>query len=398
MMICCTLIVAILSFSNFSNLYNVDAQIQQQQQHEQEQQLQKLQQLFQQLQQQQHTFSLNDIFNKVEKSIVQITRPVVPPFNVLAPESQENTTSLGSGFVYDNNGHIVTNYHVIANVSIVDVTFIDGNRYTANVTGIDPSNDLAVLKIIENFTAGEPLTPPPLVLGNSSQLKVGDQVVAIGNPFGLEGSMTTGIVSQTGRLLPEQQQGGYSIPDTVQTDASINPGNSGGPLLNMNAEVIGVNTAGIFPGGIGFAISSNSMSRIIPILLEKGNYTHPWLGISAGTLTSDVAKREGLHRSVKGIIVDSIVKDGPTDKAGINGSTTNQYGERLGGDIITAADGNPVIKMEDLISYLEIQKSPGENMTLTVFKNGETIDKQITIGQRPSASPYLTNTPQQPYP
>ena len=382
LIICCILIVGMLSFVSFSNLYNVDAQIQEQEQ--------------QQLQQQ--PLSLNDIFNKVEKSVVQITRSVPPALNILIPERQENTTSLGSGFVYDNNGHIVTNYHVIANASIVDVTFIDGNRYTANVTGIDPSNDLAVLKIIENFTADEQLTPPPLVLGNSSQLKVGDQVVAIGNPFGLEGSMTTGIVSQTGRLLPEQQQGGYSIPDTVQTDASINPGNSGGPLLNMNAEVIGVNTAGIFPGGIGFAISSNSVSRIIPVLLEKGNYTHPWLGISAGTLTSDVAKREGLQRSVKGIIVDSIVKNGPADKAGINGSTTNQYGERLGGDIITAADGNPVIKMEDLISYLEIQKSPGENMTLTVFKNGERIDKQITIGQRPSASPFLTNTPQQPYP
>jgi S1-C subfamily serine protease len=381
LIICCILIVALLSSVSFSNLYNVDAQIQ-----EQEQQLQ------------QQPLSLNDMFNEVEKSVVQITRSVPPPVNILIPERQENTTSLGSGFVYDNNGHIVTNYHVIANASIVDVTFIDGNRYTANVTGTDPSNDLAVLKIIENFTADEQLTPPPLVLGNSSELKVGDQVVAIGNPFGLEGSMTTGIVSQTGRLLPEQQQGGYSIPDTVQTDASINPGNSGGPLLNMNAEVIGVNTAGIFPGGIGFAISSNSVSRIIPILLEKGNYTHPWLGISAGTLTSDVAKREGLQRSVKGLIVDSIVKNGPADKAGINGSTTNQYRERFGGDIITAADGNPVIKMEDLISYLEIQKSPGENMTLTVFKNGQRIDKQITIGQRPSASPFLTNTPQQPYP
>jgi S1-C subfamily serine protease len=369
-----------LSFVNFSNLYNVDAQIQEQEQ--------------QQLQQQ--PLSLNDIFNKVEKSVVQITRSVPPAVNILIPERQENTTSLGSGFVYDNNGHIVTNYHVIANASIVDVTFIDGNRYTANVTGIDPSNDLAVLKIIENFTAGVP--PPPLVLGNSSQLKAGDQVVAIGNPFGLEGSMTTGIVSQTGRLLPEQQQGGYSIPDTVQTDASINPGNSGGPLLNMDAEVIGVNTAGIFPGGIGFAISSNSVSRIVPILIEKGNYTHPWLGLSAGTLTSDIAKREGLDRNIKGIIVDSIVKNGPADKAGINGSTTNQYGERIGGDIITAVDGNPIIRMEDLISYLEIQKSPGENMTLTVLKDGKTIDKQITIGQRPSASPYLTNAPQQPYP
>jgi S1-C subfamily serine protease len=184
LVICCMLMVAVLLFSNSSNLQNVDAQAQEQKVRQQ-------------------PLSLNDIFNKVEKSVVQITRSVPPAVNILIPESQENTTSLGSGFVYDNNGHIVTNYHVIANASIVDVTFIDGNRYTANVTGIDPSNDLAVLKIIENFTAGVP--PPPLVLGNSSQLKVGDQVVAIGNPFGLEGSMTTGIVSQTGRLLPEQQ-------------------------------------------------------------------------------------------------------------------------------------------------------------------------------------------------
>jgi S1-C subfamily serine protease len=249
---------------------------------------------------------------------------------------------------------------------------------------------LAVLKIIENVTGDGPLIPLPLVLGNSSQLKVGDLVVAIGNPFGLEGSMTTGIVSQKGRLLQE----GYSIPDTIQTDASINPGNSGGPLLNMNAEVIGVNTAGIFPGGIGFAISSNSVSKIVSVLIEKGNYTHPWLGMSGGTITSDIAKREGLDRSIKGILVYSIVKNGPADKAAINGSTTNQYGERLGGDIITAVDRKPVVRMEDLISYLEIQKSPGENMTLSVFRGGETIDKQITTGNRPSITSYLTGTPQ----
>jgi S1-C subfamily serine protease len=372
---CGLLVVAVLSSTNFSNPYHATAQVQEQEK-------------------QQQPLSLNDIFNKGEKSVVQITKSVVPPASILAPERQENTTSLGSGFVYDNNGHIVTNYHVIANASIVDVTFIDGNRYTANVTGIDPSNDLAVLKIIENVTGDEPLIPPPLVLGNSSQLKVGDLVVAIGNPFGLEGSMTTGIVSQKGRLLQELQQGGYSIPDTIQTDASINPGNSGGPLLNMNAEVIGVNTAGIFPGGIGFAISSNSVSKIVSVLIEKGNYTHPWLGLSGGTITSDIAKREGLDRSIKGILVDSIVKNGPADKAAINGSTTNQYGERLGGDIITAVDRKPVVRMEDLISYLEIQKSPGENMTLSVFRGGETIDKQITIGNRPSITSYLTGTPQ----
>ena len=332
-----------------------------------------------------------DVFNKVENSVVQITTSV-PPITAPNPDrEQENQTALGSGFVYDENGHIVTNNHVVANARIVDITFIDGNRYTANVTGRDVYSDLAVLKIVENFTQGE--LAPPLTLGNSSELKVGDQVVAIGNPFGLEGSITTGIVSQTGRLLPLEETG-FSVPDAIQTDALINPGNSGGPLLNMKAEVIGVNTAGIFPGNIGFAVPSNAVQRIVPVLIEAGNYTHPWLGMTGGPLTSDIAQREGLERNFKGVIVDTIVKDSPADKAGINGSITNQYGERLGGDIITAVDGNPVIRMEDLISHLETERSVGQNLTLTIYRDGSILDKQITVGQRPSPVPYLTRPPQ----
>jgi S1-C subfamily serine protease len=332
-----------------------------------------------------------DVFNKVENSVVQITTSV-PPITAPNPDrEQENQTALGSGFVYDENGHIVTNNHVVANARIVDITFIDGNRYTANVTGRDVYSDLAVLKIVENFTQGE--LAPPLTLGNSSELKVGDQVVAIGNPFGLEGSITTGIVSQTGRLLPLEETG-FSVPDAIQTDALINPGNSGGPLLNMKAEVIGVNTAGIFPGNIGFAVPSNAVQRIVPVLIEAGNYTHPWLGMTGGPLTSDIAQREGLERNFKGVIVDTIVKDSPADKAGINGSITNQYGERLGGDIITAVDGNPVIRMEDLISHLETERSVGQNMTLTIYRDGNVLEKQITVGERPSAMPYLTRAPQ----
>jgi S1-C subfamily serine protease len=342
-------------------------------------------------QQQLQPLSIYDIFNKVEDSVVQITTSV-PPSTIPNPDrQQENRTALGSGFVYDNNGYIVTNNHVVADARIVDITFIDGNRYTANVTGRDVYSDLAVLKIVENFTQAE--LAPPLTLGNSSELKVGDQVVAIGNPFGLEGSITTGIVSQTGRLLPLEETG-FSVPNAIQTDALINPGNSGGPLLNMKAEIIGVNTAGIFPGNIGFAVPSNAVKRIVPILIETGNYTHPWLGMTGGPVTSDVAQREGLERNFKGIIVDTIVKNSPADKAGINGSITNQYGERLGGDIITAVDGNPVVRMEDLISYLETEKSVNQNMTLTVHKDGKTIDKQITIGQRPSPVPFLTRAPQ----
>jgi S1-C subfamily serine protease len=342
-------------------------------------------------QQQLQPLSIYDIFNKVEDSVVQITTSV-PPSTIPNPDrQQENRTALGSGFVYDNNGHIVTNNHVVADARIVDITFTDGNRYTANVTGRDVYSDLAVLKIVENFTQAE--LASPLTLGNSSELKVGDQVVAIGNPFGLEGSITTGIVSQTGRLLPLEETG-FSVPNAIQTDALINPGNSGGPLLNMKAEIIGVNTAGIFPGNIGFAVPSNAVKRIVPILIETGNYTHPWLGMTGGPVTSDVAQREGLERNFKGVIVDTIVKNSPADKAGINGSITNQYGERLGGDIITAVDGNPVVRMEDLISYLETEKSVNQNMTLTVYKDGKTMDKQITIGQRPSPIPFLTRAPQ----
>lgn len=341
--------------------------------------------------QQIQSLSIYDIFNRVENSVVQITTSV-PPITAPNPDrEQENQTALGSGFVYDENGHIVTNNHVVANARIVDITFIDGNRYTANVTGRDVYSDLAVLKIVENFTQGE--LAPPLTLGNSSELKVGDQVVAIGNPFGLEGSITTGIVSQTGRLLPLEETG-FSVPNAIQTDALINPGNSGGPLLNMKAEVIGVNTAGIFPGNIGFAVPSNAVQRIVPVLIEAGNYTHPWLGMTGGPLTSDIAQREGLERNFKGVIVDTIVKDSPADEAGINGSITNQYGERLGGDIITAVDGNPVIRMEDLISHLETERSVGQNMTLTIYRDGNILDKQITVGQRPSAVPYLTGAPQ----
>jgi S1-C subfamily serine protease len=325
--------------------------------------------------------SLNDLFELVENSIVQVTK-TMPPANPFGPD-KENTTSLGSGFIYNNKGYIVTNNHVVENAKVVDVTLINGDRYTANVTGTDAFSDLAVIKINENTTTTTTI-PKPLVVGNSSELRVGDQVVAIGNPFGLESSMTTGIVSQIGRLLSIDERG-FSIPNAIQTDALINPGNSGGPLLNMKGEVIGVNTAGIFPGGIGLAVPSNTVLRIIPVLMEEKNYTHPWLGVTGNTLTADIAKREKLDRTQKGVIIDTIVRDSPADLAGLNGSNINEYGEKRGGDIITALDGKPIIKMEDLISYLELNKAVNDNATLSVYRDGEIIDKQITLKSRPEA-------------
>jgi S1-C subfamily serine protease len=334
--------------------------------------------------------SLNDLFELVENSIVQVTK-TMPPANPFGPD-KENTTSLGSGFIYNNKGYIVTNNHVIENAKVVDVTLINGDRYTANVTGTDAFSDLAVIKINENTTTTTTTTiPKPLVVGNSSELRVGDQVVAVGNPFGLESSMTTGIVSQIGRLLSIDERG-FSIPNAIQTDALINPGNSGGPLLNMKGEVIGVNTAGIFPGGIGLAVPSNTVLRIIPVLMEEKNYTHPWLGVTGNTLTADIAKREKLDRTQKGVIIDTIVRDSPADLAGLNGSNINEYGEKRGGDIITAIDGKPIIKMEDLISYLELNKAVNENATLSVYRDGEIIDKQITLKSRPEAP--ITNQTQ----
>jgi S1-C subfamily serine protease len=333
--------------------------------------------------------SLNDLFELVENSIVQVTK-TMPPANPFGPD-KENTTSLGSGFIYNNKGYIVTNNHVVENAKVVDVTLINGDRYTANVTGTDAFSDLAVIKINENTTTTTTTIPKPLVVGNSSELRVGDQVVAIGNPFGLESSMTTGIVSQIGRLLSIDERG-FSIPNAIQTDALINPGNSGGPLLNMKGEVIGVNTAGIFPGGIGLAVPSNTVLRIIPVLMEEKNYTHPWLGVTGNTLTADIAKREKLDRTQKGVIIDTIVRSSPADLAGLNGSNINEYGEKRGGDIITAIDGKPIIKMEDLISYLELNKVVNDNATLSVYRDGEIIDKQITLKSRPEVP--ITNQTQ----
>ena len=338
------------------------------------------------------SLSLNSIFKQVENSVVQITRKV-PPSSILPPGPEsENATTLGSGFVYDNKGRIITNNHVVGDAKIVDITLVDGNRYTGNVTGTDIFSDIAVIEIVENLTEQSPPLRP-LIIGNSSELEVGEQVIAIGNPFGLAGTMTTGIISQTGRLLPDQQTG-FSIPNAIQTDTLINPGNSGGPLLNMNGQVIGMNTAGLFGSGIGFAIPSNAITRIVPALIEKGNYSHPWLGFTAATLTSDLAESvEGLERNFKGVLVDSIVKDGPADKAGVNGSITDQYGEKHGGDIITAVDGHNVIQIEDFISYLEEQKKVGDRITLTIYRNGQFLDLDMTIQERPSPLLYLTEVP-----
>jgi S1-C subfamily serine protease len=324
--------------------------------------------------------SISKIFKDVQGSVVQITREN-PQASPDSPED-ENVTSLGSGFVFDKEGRIITNHHVVRDSKNVDVTFIDGNRYVASFIGGDPFNDIAVIKITQNISELRPLP-----LGNSSDIEVGDQVIAIGNPYGLAGSMSVGIVSQKGRLISTEGSP-FSIPSVIQTDALINPGNSGGPLLNLNEEVIGMNTAGVLSdsggfSGIGLAVPSNTISKIVPVLISKGNYTHSWLGVSASTLTSQLTENfDNLSRDFKGVYIDSITKDGPADKAGLRGSTTDQYGDKHGNDIITAVDNHNVTYMEDLVSYIDENKHPGEKLDLTVFRNHSSLDISVLLGDR----------------
>lgn len=329
---------------------------------------------------------LTSVFESVNDSVVQITSQysVVNKHIIINGSPLESqSTHLGSGFVYDIHGHIITNAHVVENAGKVDVTFVDGNSYSAEVVGKDEYADIAVLKIIDDYT-DENLQP--LTLGDSTQLHVGQQVIAIGNPFGLSNTMTAGIVSQTGRLLPNEKAG-FSNPNVIQTDAAINPGNSGGPLLNLNGEVIGINTAirsntGEF-SGVGFAVPSNMVKRVVPSLIEKGSYAHPWLGIAGTNLNHELTQKLDLPKNYKGVLVSTVVKDGPADKAGLEEATYNANGELKEADVIVSVDKNPVKGMDDIITYVAENKSVGDKITLTINRNDKLIDLQVVLGKRP---------------
>jgi S1-C subfamily serine protease len=332
--------------------------------------------------------SLRQLFERTQQSVVQVTSATVPsPFN---ENSSSRSETVGSGFVYDREGHIVTNYHVIAGARApenIDVTFSDGAVYRAEVIGTDQYSDLVVLQI-QDQAARQKMIPLPI--GNSSQLYVGDQVVAIGNPFGLTGTMTLGIISGLSRLLPVQSsqdtpgssEFAFSIPNIIQTDTAINPGNSGGPLLNMQGEVVGITTAvfsvtGEF-AGVGFAVPSNAISNIASVLIEEGSFEHPWLGVSGTDVTPDIANSIGLQEA-RGFLVTNVVEGGPADIAGIQG------GDRLTrGDIILAVDNVAVRKLDDLLSYLEASTEVGKTITLTILRDGETRQLNTILGARPS--------------
>jgi len=305
--------------------------------------------------------------------------------------------SLGSGFVYDANGHIVTNYHVVEGATKVEVDFPSGYKTYGSVIGTDLDSDLAVVSV--NAPASE-LHPVPM--GDSSALQVGQTVVAIGNPFGLSGTMTVGVISALGRTLDSAHQTAdgtyFTAGDIVQTDAAINPGNSGGPLFNLNGEVIGVNraiqtlnstTSGEpINSGIGFAVPSNIVKRVAPVLISSGKYDYPYLGISAlpdDAMTLDTINALGLKSSI-GAYVVSVVPGGPADQAGIKAGTQSTSVQNLnaGGDLIVAIDGRSIRSFDELLAYLVENKSPGDNVVLTVLRGDQKTDVTVTLGKRPS--------------
>jgi 2-alkenal reductase len=347
----------------------------------------------------QNTFE--EIYQKVNPSVVNIQ--VVEQssetisgngFGFNGQQSTIPSQALGSGFVWDTAGHIVTNNHVVSGASSITVTFSDGTVATAKLVGADPNADLAVIQV--NVAASK---LSPVQLADSTQVKVGQLAIAIGNPYGLQGTMTQGIISGLSRSLSTnldnqttQQGANYSIPDIIQTDAAINPGNSGGVLVDDQGRLIGV-TAAIASSagsnsGVGFVIPSSIVNKVVPSLIKTGTYKHPWLGISGTTLTSDLAQAMNLSQSQQGALVIDVTSNGPAAIAGLKGSsqttTINGQDMPIGGDIITAIDGQPVTNFEDMVSYLFNNTQVGQKASLTILRNGHEQQLNVTLGVQPA--------------
>lgn len=303
-----------------------------------------------------------------------------------------NPQGQGSGFVFSDKGYIITNNHVVDGATQVSVTFWDGIAYPAEIVGTDPDSDLAVIKVDAPTSHLVPVS-----WGNSDAVKVGQRAVAIGNPFGLAGTLTTGVISAKGRSLPSLD-GIFQIPEILQTDAAVNPGNSGGPLLDSHGDVIGVVSA-IVPRqlgdgersflGVGFAIPGNLAKKVIPGLIENGQFSHPWVGISGSTLTPEVAELMNLSHEQRGALVGAVYPRSPADDAGLRGGServTTSEGVRveIGGDVIVAANGETVESFDDLISFLSREGDVGKTIKLTIIRDGETQDVDVTLAPRPS--------------
>jgi len=328
---------------------------------------------------------LESIYARVNPSVVLIQ--VVLPATLTNPGG----AALGSGFVWDTQGDIVTNNHVVDGATKITVTFSDGTTVNASLVGADADSDLSVIKV---NPSGYQLQP--VAVADSTSVKVGQLAIAIGNPFGLENTMTTGFVSAVGRLVPTNENAvgpTYSIPDVIQTDAPINPGNSGGVLLDDTGAVIGV-TQSIASqsgssSGVGFAIPSAIVKQVATALIKSGHYDHPYLGISVTSLDPTLAAAMNLPSSQRGALVETVAAGGPADKAGIKASNTNvtDQGQQVavGGDIITAFNGQTVKSSDDLVTFLANEGSVGQTVTLTVLRSGKQIQVQVTLGVRPSS-------------
>jgi S1-C subfamily serine protease len=331
---------------------------------------------------------LENLYLRVNPAVVNITISS-------GTGSQLEELGSGSGFVIDKKGHIVTNNHVVADATEVDVKFFDGRVATAKLVGSDPYSDLAVIQVDvpESWLV-------PVELGDSDAVKVGQRVVAIGNPFGLEGSMTLGIVSAMGRTLPadqlttSQDTGVFQNPQIIQTDAAINPGNSGGPLLDLYGRVVGVNAAirtdnGVRANsGVGFAIPVNTIKRIAPQLIEKGSASYAYLGVSSNNHFSIAELASALKLPVDhGVLIDTVTPNGPADQAGLRGGNrdTNLRGfpVKAGGDIILAIDGETLRDFDAMITYLVNHTTVGQVVTLTILRDGKEMQVQVKLGERP---------------
>jgi 2-alkenal reductase len=336
---------------------------------------------------------LTSLYSNISPGVVTIWAyaDVGPPHDEAIPSGQ------GSGFVIDKQGHIVTNQHVIENAVEIEVDLPTGIKSWATLLGTDPDSDLAVLKV----NVPEPFLVP-LPLGDSDLVSVGQFVVAIGNPFGLSGTMTVGIVSAIGRTLDSERRapggGSFSAGDLIQTDAAINPGNSGGPLLNLNGQVVGINRAiqteafsvegSAVNSGVSFAIPVNILRRVAPSLIENGKYDYPYLGISSLNDTFwnlKTLEALGFGSNASGAYITEVVRNGPADRAGLRGgqSESDIPGLLVGGDLITAIDGYPVQRYDDLISYLFKNIEVGQVVTLTIVRDNEELELELTAGARP---------------
>jgi 2-alkenal reductase len=342
------------------------------------------------------TAVLSNIYNQVNSSVVNVTvlntgRNALPE-QALPPDIDPDGLlpfSSGSGFVWDLEGHIVTNNHVVEGADEVQVTFSDGTVAVAEVIGADQDSDLAVLRIDPLGYHLVPIRP-----GRLEDVTVGMRVAAIGNPFRLEGTLTSGIVSAIGRSIPARDN--FSIPDSIQTDAAINPGNSGGPLLNEQGEVIGVNaqirSEGGSNSGVGFAIPINIVERVVPALISNGEYHHSYMGVQGGTFSPVCAEDLGVPHELRGAIVNQVLPNSPAEDAGLQpgGEPSGTHypsicPEQSGGDIILAINDQPVTRFDDVLSYLQRTTSPGDTVTLTIWREGETLQIDLVLGARPSS-------------